>query len=115
MTMEILSEAEYERVCVPPLSPLCGGCAKGTTLAVSSRWVSDTAALLIVGADGGTADEVESVVAISFLLPCCCGLSYVYYLVLLNAQSFTLFEVLVVPYLRPSNGVGDTPPLPYYL
>jgi hypothetical protein len=23
--------------------------------------------------------------------------------------------VLIVPYLRPSNGVGDSPPLPYYL
>lgn len=24
-------------------------------------------------------------------------------------------KVLVVPFLRPSNKVGDTPPLPYYL
>ncbi|KAF7797306.1 hypothetical protein EIP86_008501 [Pleurotus ostreatoroseus] len=23
--------------------------------------------------------------------------------------------VLVAPFLRPANGVGDTPPLPYYL
>ena len=23
--------------------------------------------------------------------------------------------VLVAPFLRPSNGIGDTPPLPYYL
>ncbi|KAI5116554.1 hypothetical protein M0805_007562 [Coniferiporia weirii] len=34
---------------------------------------------------------------------------------------FTLFSLaasmflLIVPFLRPSNGVGDTPPLPYYL
>ena len=23
--------------------------------------------------------------------------------------------VLVAPFMRPANGVGDTPPLPYYL
>ena len=23
--------------------------------------------------------------------------------------------VLVAPFLKPANGVGDTPPLPYYL
>jgi hypothetical protein len=26
-----------------------------------------------------------------------------------------LFPVLIFPYVPPTNGVGDTPPLPYYL
>ena len=24
-------------------------------------------------------------------------------------------SVIIAPFLRPANGVGDTPPLPYYL
>jgi len=31
----------------------------------------------------------------------------------LNLDHF--YSVLVAPFLRPANGVGDTPPLPYYL
>ncbi|KAJ3488286.1 hypothetical protein NLI96_g2943 [Meripilus lineatus] len=27
----------------------------------------------------------------------------------------TVGAVLIAPYLKPANGVGDTPPLPYYL
>lgn len=33
----------------------------------------------------------------------------------LQALIIRLFEVIVAPFLRPANKVGDTPPLPYYL
>lgn len=34
---------------------------------------------------------------------------------LLSPLSLTSLAVMVAPFLKPANGVGDTPPLPYYL
>ena len=35
----------------------------------------------------------------------------------LSSLTSTIYKILVIiaPFLRPANGVGDTPPLPYYL
>ena len=33
----------------------------------------------------------------------------------LSDAALTYAVVVIVPFLPPTNGVGDTPPLPYYL
>jgi len=33
----------------------------------------------------------------------------------LSDNALTHLVVMIAPYLPPTNGVGDTPPLPYYL